>query len=78
LATLETLIPSITFGIPRLYLGLLGFDFMKTICDLSLFNSILFYRHHSSIILIALVKAGLQSARIAISSANTITIMPSI
>ena len=46
--------------------------------DLFLFNCILFLIHQFSISFIALVKAGLQSAIIAISSANTNTNTPNI
>ena len=50
---------------------------MNTIYDFSLFKFIIVSSHHSSIVVIALDKANLQSAIIAISSAKANTYTPS-
>ena len=57
---------------------LLGYDFMKTMLDFYLFNWSLFSRHQLSIVLMALLRDGLQSHKMAMSSANNMMKTPRI
>jgi hypothetical protein len=78
LAVVWIFIPLTLFPIPFFYILLLGFDFINTMFDLFLLSFILFFLHQFSIYIIAVVKANLESAINAISSAKTRTTTPNI
>jgi hypothetical protein len=78
LAVVCIFIPLTLFPIPFFYVLLLGFDFINTMFDLFLLSFILFFLHQFSIYIIAVVKANLESAINAISSAKTRTTTPNI